>query len=68
VTPQTITTAQGTKKTITTDGDHAGAQVQELSKRRPTSVSDTGPANMLLLIIPALLGVILMFERKLRAE
>lgn len=66
LTPQTITTPQGTVKTVTTDGSHTGAQVQELSKHRPKAVSDTGPANILLLIIPALLGVILMFERKLR--
>ena len=49
-------------------GIHEGAAIDnQLTTHRPTTVSDTGPANMVLLMIPALLGAVLLYRRKVQA-
>lgn len=42
---------------------HAGAPLQEMVKHKPTSVTKTGPGGMLVLIIPAFMGVAILFRK-----
>ncbi len=69
-TTQAATAAQNqsAQKNVATtaNGLHSGAPLQQLSQHRPKSVSGTGPENMLLLFLPALLGVMMLYGRKMK--
>lgn len=52
--------------TVAAENLHSGAPLQQITQHRPINVTSTGPTGMLLLLMPALLGVVFVY-RKLRA-
>lgn len=69
--PYTVTTGLETQDRLeaiaaaakATQEIHAGAPLQEMVKHKPTSVTKTGPEGMLLLVLPAFMGVALLFRK-----
>jgi hypothetical protein len=46
---------------------HGGAPLLELQNHAPKKVTETGPEGALLLLIPAFLGLAIVFRRSLRS-
>lgn len=65
VNPYTVSSGLTRESTVaaTTERLHSGAQLQPLVTHKPATVTETGPAGALLMILPALLGVAFLYRK-----